>query len=92
MVPDGRPAARFVASLVLIGLSLALAWSIAPSHGETPAEARVAERSRHAIEEALDQARVAGDTARVRWLEEALECQEAFRGRHPRRNAGAVAR
>jgi hypothetical protein len=88
MVPDGRSAARFIASLVLIGLSLALAWSIAPAHGETPAEARVAERSRHAIEEALDQARAAGDAARVRWLEETLECQEAFRGRHSRRNAG----
>jgi hypothetical protein len=94
MVPDGRPAARFVASLVLIALSLGLAWSIAPARttGETATEARVAERARHAIEEAIGQARAAGDGARVRWLEETLECQEAFRGRHPRHNAGAAAR
>ena len=92
MVPDGRPAARFVASLVLICLSVALAWCIAPhfTRGETATEVRVAERTRRAVEEAIERARGEGDTARVKWLEETLECQDAFRGNAPRRNAGAV--
>jgi hypothetical protein len=92
MVPDGRPAARFVASLLLICLSAALAWRVGPTrpNGETPTEARVAERARCAVEDALDRARAAGDEARVQWLEEALGCQEAFRGGHARHNAGAA--
>ena len=91
MVPDGRPAAKFVASLVLICLSAALAWSISPawSHADTEVEARVADRARVAVEKAIDRARATGDTARVKGLEETLESQQAFRVGHARHNAGA---
>ena len=90
MVPDGRPAAKFVASLVLICLSVTLAWSITPKTSQAAAdmEIRVADRARLALEHAIDRARATGDVARVKWLEETLESQQAFHGEGHRHNAG----
>jgi len=90
MVPDGRPAAKFVASLVLICLSVALAWSITPvRRGEpTAVETRVTSRARPAVEHALERARANGDAAKVEWLLEILRNQQAHQDERERHNAG----
>jgi hypothetical protein len=90
MVPDGRPAAKFAASLVLICLSVALAWSITPPRrGETAMrEAHVTDRARPMVEHALERARANGDAARVQWLEGILRVQQAGQGDRERHNAG----
>jgi len=90
MVPDGRPAAKFVASLVLICLSVALAWSITPvRRGEpTAVETRVMDRARPVVEHALERARANGDVARVEWLQGILRSQQARQDERERHNAG----
>ena len=79
MEPDGRPAAKFASSLVLLALTAAFAAALVEGgpRPDTGSERRVAERARPAFVEGARRALAEGDLERAAWLDSVVRDLDA---------------